>query len=246
MNFWVKPALKEGGTKMYAGNYTFTYVAVDESKNKAKCNFTISIADTAPPEFDSCVIKQLFYVSSKNNSNQIIEWLEPFAYDLVDERNLTIIKSLQHGFLDVGEYLANYTAVDMSGNFNSCLINITIKEKTCDEFDKPDNGQRICAKNETKTWCDFRCNFGFSLADNESLVENVVLYCDNDERVWSSESVPECLEVVAPNSVKEVLTISIHSNNMICEEVNQNVDNIIVLLKLFYYILRLIFFSKNS
>lgn len=209
---------------MYAGNYTFTYVAVDESKNKAKCNFTISIADKTPPGFENCITNQTFFVPSKNNTDQIIEWLEPFAYDLVDDRNITILNSLQPGLLNPGEYLANYTAVDMSGNTNSCLISVIVKEKKCDELEKPDNGQRICAKNDTTSWCDFRCNFGFSFTDNESLIENVVLHCDNEKRIWSSESIPECSEVVEPNSVKEVLTISLHSENLICEEIAQNVS----------------------
>lgn len=208
---------------MYAGNYTFTYVALDEFKNKAKCNFSISIADKTPPRFENCITNQTFYVSSKNNSDQMIEWLEPFSYDSVDDRNITLVNSLQHGTLNPGEYLANYTAIDTSGNANSCLIDVIVKEKKCDELAKPENGLRICAKNETNTWCDFRCNFGFSFADNESLTENIIRHCDNEKRIWSSESVPDCLGVVEPSSVKEVLSISLESENLICEEMEENV-----------------------
>jgi len=222
VTFWVKPALKEEGTKMYAGNYTFTYVAVDEFKNKAKCNFTISIADNMPPVFENCVGDQLFHVSSKNNTSQMIEWEEPFAHDNVDDKNVTLVKSHQHGILNVGVYLVNYTATDKAGNSAECHINVTVKEQKCDDLPKPENGQRICAKNETMTWCDFRCNFGFGFSDNES--ENIVLYCNNDNRTWSQEKLPECTIEEQPNSVEEVLTISINSEELLCEDFIKNVS----------------------
>ena len=208
---------------MYAGNYTFTYVAVDDFKNKAKCNFTLLIGDNKPPTFENCITNQTFYVPSKNNTDQKVEWEEPFAFDNVDDKNVTILASLAHGFFNPGEYVANYTAVDKAGNANSCIINITVKEKKCDELGKPENGQRICAKNDTMTWCDFRCNFGFGFAENDSVVENVVLSCNNEKRFWSSEVIPECSVVEQPNSVEEILTISLHSEELLCEDMAQNV-----------------------
>lgn len=208
---------------MYAGFYNFTYVAVDDFKNKAKCNFSILIADLTPPVFENCQTNQTFFVSAKNNTDQMVEWEEPFAYDNVDDKNITITSSLQHGFLSPGEYFINYTAIDKSGNANFCFINITVKEKKCDELDKPENGLRVCAKNDTKTWCDFRCNFGYGITENDSVIENRVLSCDNDKRLWSDEA-PECSAVEQPNSVEEVLTISLHSDNLLCEDVAQNVS----------------------
>lgn len=208
---------------MYSGDYIFTYVAVDDFKNKAKCNFTISISDKKAPIFENCITNQTFYVSSKNNTDQLIEWEEPFAYDNVDDKNITTLRSLKHGFLNPGEFLANYTAIDKSGNKNSCLINIVVKEKKCDEIEMPENGLRVCAKNKTTTWCDIRCNFGYGMTDNDSVIENVVLHCDNDKRIWSDEA-PECSVVEQPNSVEEVLTISLHSDDLACEELAQNVS----------------------
>lgn len=224
VTFWVKPALKEGGTKMYSGNYSFTYVAVDDFKNKAKCNFSITIFDNIPPVFENCIVNQTFYVASKNNTDQMIEWEEPFAYDNVDDKNITILSSMSYGILNPGEYVANYTAIDKAGNSNVCLVTVIVKEKKCDELEKPENGLRICAKNETMTWCDFRCNFGFGITENDSVIENVVMHCENDKRVWSSESAPECSLIEQPNTVEEVLTISLHSDNLQCEEFAQNVS----------------------
>ncbi|CRL07619.1 CLUMA_CG020584, isoform A [Clunio marinus] len=231
VTFWVKPALKEGGTKMYIGNYTFTYVAVDDFKNKAKCNFSLAIVDKTPPKFENCITNQTFYVTSKNNTNQKIEWEEPFAYDNVDDKNVTVMKSLEHGFLNPGEYLVNYTALDNSGNFNSCLITVEVKEKKCDEPEIPENAQRVCAKNLTTTWCDFRCNFGYEIFENDTVIENVVLHCDNDEKIWSKSAGPECVVVEQPNSVEEILTISLNTEDMLCEDLAKNEEQLIKYLK---------------
>jgi hypothetical protein len=216
VTFWVKPALKEGGTKMYIGNYTFTYVAIDEVKNKAKCNFTISIIDITPPIFENCIDNQTIYITS--GKNMTVEWEEPFAYDYVDDKNISIAKNLSHGQLEVGDYLVNYTATDKSENSNFCLISVSVKERKCDEPEKPENGQRICAKNDSMTWCDFRCSFGYGIIENDTVLDGIVIDCDNDKRVWSREAVPECSQLEQPSSVEEVLTISFNSESMLCED----------------------------
>lgn len=153
----------------------------------------------------------------------MIEWEEPSAFDNVDDKNITVVSNLRPGYFDPGEYSVNYTASDKSGNTNSCLITLTVKEKKCDDFDKPENGLRVCARNETNTWCDFRCNFGFGITENDSIIENVVLHCDNEKRIWSND-VPECSKIDQPNTVEEVLTISLGADDMLCEEVEQNVS----------------------
>lgn len=216
VTFWVKPALKEGGTKMYKGNYTFTYVAIDEVKNKAKCNFTITIVDLTPPSFENCIENQTFYINK--GKNETVEWEEPFAFDYVDDKNLTVQKNMTHGPLEIGEYSINYTAIDQSGNLNSCLIKLSVKERKCDEPEKPENGQRICAKNDTMTFCDYSCNFGFGIIENDAMLESVMMECDNDKRIWSRENIPECSAIEQPKSVEEILTISFNSESLLCED----------------------------
>ena len=208
---------------MSAGNYSFTYVAVDDFKNKAKCNFTVSIADTTPPIFENCISNQTIYVLTNDNASQKVEWEEPFVYDSVDDKNVHVTASLQHGIYEPGDYIVNYTATDKSGNTNSCLINVFVRERKCDELPKPENGLRVCAKNFTNTWCDFRCNFGYGLTENDSVVENVVLFCDNIKKTWSSDNLPECSKIEQPNSVEEVLTISLDSGNL-CDEESKSVS----------------------
>jgi CUB/sushi domain-containing protein len=227
ITFWVKPALKEEGTKMYTGNYTFTYVALDEVKNKAKCNFTLSIVDKTPPIFENCIENQTFYILSKN-INDSIEWEEPFAYDNVNDKNVTVIKNFNSTILSYGEHEINYTAIDNAGNSNSCIVEISVKEKKCEELEKIENGQRICAKNDTMTWCNFQCNFDYVIMQNDSIVENVMMTCDLDKRIWSQDYLPDCMKIEQPTNVEEVLTISLNSDTLICEDYLNNVNQTIL------------------
>ena len=123
----MKPALKEEGTKLYLGNYTFTYVAVDDFKNKARCNFSISVIDKTPPAIENCLAQQTFYVPKIFNNTELIEWEEPLAFDNANDENVTTFKSMNFSQLDVGSYQINYTFGDMSGNYNNCLIEVIVK-----------------------------------------------------------------------------------------------------------------------
>lgn len=76
VTYWLKPAVKEEGVKLYMGNHTFSYVAVDDFKNKAKCNFTISVIDKTQPIIENCVTEQLVFISSIVNSDVFVQWEE--------------------------------------------------------------------------------------------------------------------------------------------------------------------------
>lgn len=92
--------------------------------------------------------------------------------------------------------------------------------KKCDNIDKPLNGQSVCALNQTHTWCDIRCNFGYGLIDSESkILDNIVIYCDNENRTWNFENF-ECSMIEQPNSVEEILTITLDAEYMHCEDFN--------------------------
>lgn len=221
VKFWVKPALNEEGTQMYTGEYRFTYVAVDEHKNKAKCNFTISIVDITPPIFENCINSQTIFISV---GNKRVEWDEPFAYDNVDDKNISVKRSDNFGDFNPGEYLIKYTAIDQSGNENYCNINLIVKEKKCEELEKPVNGQRVCFKNETHEWCDFRCDFGFGMYHNDFMLENVLTFCEKTASIWSIENLPECSLTEQPNSVEEIMTISLDTEHMACEDLEKNVS----------------------
>jgi hypothetical protein len=75
----------------------------------------------------------------------------------------------------------------------------------------------LCALNKTHTWCDIRCNLGYGLIDSESrILDNIVVYCDNENRTWNFEEIPECSMIEQPNSVEEIITITLDSEYMHC------------------------------
>lgn len=127
VTYWLKPAVKEEGVKLYMGNHTFSYVAVDDFKNKAKCNFTISVIDKTPPIIENCVTEQIVFISSIVNSDVFVQWDEPSGYDNVDDRNITVKKDLEFGFLNEGHYQITYKLKDKSGNANKCLVHLEVK-----------------------------------------------------------------------------------------------------------------------
>lgn len=102
-------------------------MAVDDFKNKARCNFSISVIDNVPPTIENCLAQQTFYVPKILNNTELIEWEEPLAFDNANDENVTTFKSMNFSQLDVGSYQVNYTFGDMSGNFNSCLIEVIVK-----------------------------------------------------------------------------------------------------------------------
>jgi hypothetical protein len=193
--FWTTPAVKEKtGAKLFAGNHTFTYVAVDAFKNKAKCNVTISIIDITPPVVESCVDPPTIYVTSNNEKNDtFIEWDIPQFYDNSQE-NITIYRNLSFGYLTPGEYKVGYNATDASGNSNLCVLNVTVKEIQCDNLPSPLNGQTVCAKNVSHTWCHVNCKEGYNLYDDadEEHFETLKLFCENLKPSWKYDVIPDC------------------------------------------------------
>lgn len=123
VTFWSKPALKENGTFLTKGVHNFVYVTVDAFKNKARCNFSITVEDTTPPVWEHCIDPEVIKV---RNNESLVEWEEPVAFDNSNE-TLTIVQSLKPGYLPVGIHQVNYTATDSSNNTHSCLLNVTIE-----------------------------------------------------------------------------------------------------------------------
>lgn len=219
VKFWLKPAINDG-TKFYAGEYRFTYVAVDEHKNKAKCNFTISIVDITPPVFENCIENKTVFISKENKR---VEWDEPFAYDNVDDKNISITQSHNFGDFNPGLYIVKYAAIDQSGNENYCQLNLTVKEKKCEELETPLNGLRVCFKNESHEWCDFRCDFGFGMYHNDIALVNVLTFCEKTAATWTIENIPECSFIEQPKTVEEIMTISLDTEHMACGDLEKNV-----------------------
>ncbi|XP_058442915.1 sushi, von Willebrand factor type A, EGF and pentraxin domain-containing protein 1-like isoform X2 [Malaya genurostris] len=208
--FWAKPAIKEHGIKLHKGTHLFTYVAIDSFKNKAKCNFTVTIIDNSAPVFESCYDPPVYYLTATKNKNEtFIEWDEPTVFDNSNE-SITVTRSMNFGYHDIGDYQVTYRARDSSDNIAECTLNVTVKESRCDDQPSPQNGQTICAKNTSHTWCEISCNNEHTFHDQDS--SSIVLFCDNRNPKWLNDTILECSAIEKPTAVEEIITISLGPN----------------------------------
>lgn len=216
ITFWLKPSVKDDGVKLTLGNHTFTYVAVDSFKNKAKCNFTVTVMDITSPVLDNCINPSEFIIPTSPTALKnltFIDWEPPTIYDN-SNAELNITQNIKPGHLGIGMHTINYTAVDSSGNQNTCLINVTVNALKCDLLASPANGQSLCAKNSTHTWCGVTCDFGFAIYDEtaDSHLDTLQLYCENDTPKWKYETIPDCTKMELPDTIEQVINITLDLN----------------------------------
>uniref|UniRef100_A0A1B0CMR2 Sushi, von Willebrand factor type A, EGF and pentraxin domain-containing protein 1 n=2 Tax=Lutzomyia longipalpis TaxID=7200 RepID=A0A1B0CMR2_LUTLO len=218
ITYWTKPVLEANTTKLTAGSHIFTYIASDAFRNKAMCNFTITVEDKTPPVLDNCIDPPVFHLRTYGANKVKVEWEDPIIYDN-SNMNLNVTQSMETGYLQPGSYQVTYTAVDLSNNTASCTMNITVKELKCEKPNFPDNGKMICASNETQMWCHIICNPGFAAYDayDESHMDNLTLFCDHDYPRWKYDPMIDCTKLDLPEAVDEVLSISLDSDMDFCE-----------------------------
>lgn len=197
-------------------------MAVDAFKNKAKCNFTVTVVDITPPVLDNCIdppeIKiPLSPLSERNLS--FIDWDPPIIYDNSNTA-LDVTQSMQPGFLGVGIHQVIYNATDASGNHNSCVVNVTVRPMLCEILPSPLNGQSLCAKNLTHTWCEVTCDVGYAIFDElaENHLENFKLYCENAYAKWQYDILPDCTQLELPDTIEQIFSITLDSDEPICND----------------------------
>lgn len=218
--------MKDDGVKLTLGNHSFQYVAIDAFKNKAKCTFVISVIDVTPPTIENCIDPpEIFIPTSKNASlkDKFVDWDPPLIYDNSD-LEVNVSQSLVPGLIEVGVHLAQYVAVDTSGNENVCIMNLTVSALQCKHLMSPSNGQSLCAKNSTHTWCEISCADGFTIAGNESSDDHydaITVYCENDVAKWTHEHLLECAKTETPDFIEQVITIGIDDDQLWCNETNE-------------------------
>lgn len=208
--------------KLTLGEHIFTYIAIDSFKNKEKCNFTVKVIDNTPPVIDNCFDPPEFLIptcsSNSTNADQcFIEWEDPIIYDN-SNTELMVRRNIDPGFLEIGRHQVVYSVTDNSGNENSCIMNITVKRLECNVLASPSHGQSICAKNQTHTWCEVSCNFGYAIYDEleDSHLENFKLICENNFAKWKYDIIPDCTVLELPNYVEQIFSIALDSDQPIC------------------------------
>lgn len=219
ITYWLKPSVKEDGVKLTLGTHTFNYIAVDAFRNKAKCSFNITVLDITPPNIDNCINPPEIYIPSAPNliSNRtFVDWDAPIIYDN-SNTDVNITQSIQPGNIGIGMHSVVYTATDLSGNQNDCTLNLTVKPLQCNTLLSPGNGQSLCARNETHTWCDVICDLGFTIYDaDDEQSDHVRLLCENDNPQWAHDPLPDCTKIELPETIEQVFSITLDDDVAIC------------------------------
>lgn len=226
---WLKPAVNEIGVKLTYGNHTFLYVAQDASKNIANCSFTITVNDVTPPTIENCVNPTPYIIPTSPNASKndtFIDWDPPLIFDN-SNAEVNVTQSLQAGQIGIGKYQVIYSAIDLAGNQNECILNITVNAAECKKLPEIQNGQTVCAKNATHTWCELNCDNGYTTTNENSdeHFDSLVIHCEHSFAKWSHNPIPECSKFEIPEFIEQVISIDLNVNTNICNGTNETLQN---------------------
>lgn len=217
--------MKDDGVKLTLGDHPFFYVAIDAFQNKAMCEFVVTVLDVAPPTIENCIDPLDMYVPLNVNAadnRRYIDWDPPIIFDN-SEGEVNVIQSLVPGFLGIGKHTASYTATDSSGNQNTCSMHITVKAIECNLPAAPSNGDIVCARNVSHTWCDVTCNNGYTMYNTD--MDLLRLVCEHNNPSWQDNTLPDCTQIEPPDSIERIVEISLP--NEICATSNNTHTSIL-------------------
>ncbi|XP_022109740.1 uncharacterized protein LOC110989561 isoform X3 [Acanthaster planci] len=107
-----------------------TYTATDESGLQASCTFNVIIRDCEDPVFTDCP-SGFVEPGDSGGSSTSVQWTEPTATDnsgQVDVNRTHIPGSIFT--VDTSPVFVQYTAVDRSGNSNTCTFTVVVTDNT--------------------------------------------------------------------------------------------------------------------
>ncbi|XP_064626004.1 sushi, von Willebrand factor type A, EGF and pentraxin domain-containing protein 1-like [Lineus longissimus] len=178
------------------GTTSIKYIAEDTSRNQAQCVFTITVKDFERPRVDSCISPEPLVVKEAQAN---VTWDEPIFSDNSGE-DLTIKRTHAPGMFPQGVTEVVYTVVDASGNNNTCVIRLDVREHPCSIPTAPQHGDVACkSRTDDSVTCTISCKQGFDFAFPPAKEYN----CANDG-VWKPVMpVPDCSALRSPNDVTQ-------------------------------------------
>lgn len=178
---------------------------------------------------DNCLDPPEIYVPkiiNMTDNRSLVDWQPPIIYDN-SNGTVNITQNILPGYLNVGIHTIEYVAVDSSGNKNTCILNVTVKALKCNVLPSPANGESLCARNDTHTWCDVTCDFGYSMyQSDEEISDSLKLYCDNNNPQWQYDPLPDCTKVELPDSIEQVISITLEDNMNLCKNDSESKEKL--------------------
>ena len=121
------------------GATTVGYQGFDVAGNQATCNFTVTVRDTIPPSI-SCPATVLAFATEADQCGAIVSSFDlPMASDNCTE-NVGVVCTQNPGdFFNVGTTTITCTAIDNSGNENTCFFNVIVEDQFVPTITCPDD-----------------------------------------------------------------------------------------------------------
>lgn len=171
---------------------------------------------------DNCIDPPEIFIPVSPNAPEnltFVDWDPPIIYDN-SNTEVNVTQSIESGQLGVGQHQVHYVAIDLSGNKNQCVMNVTVKPAKCNVLSSPSNGESLCAKNATHTWCDITCDIGFTIFKEtiDDHLDTIKLFCNNDYAKWQYESVPDCTKTELPEEIEQVFSITLDVEPIVCND----------------------------
>jgi hypothetical protein len=113
------------GYSFSLGTNTVVCVATDASGNTNVCSFTVTVLDTTLPQI-ACPANMNVAESPRDSGFATVTFPAPVATDVCDNNLLVYCAPTNGSVLPVGTNSVICTAVDQSGNTNSCQFTIVI------------------------------------------------------------------------------------------------------------------------
>ncbi|XP_074641309.1 sushi, von Willebrand factor type A, EGF and pentraxin domain-containing protein 1-like [Tubulanus polymorphus] len=181
------------------GTNMVKYITKDSSKNKVSCHFDVIVLDKQPPNADRCISPEA--VISRGRL-AYVTWKEPVFSDNSDE-DVTISQSHYPGMFEQGVTEVTYTATDASGNNNTCILNIQVKEHPCSLPNIPVNGNLTCRETASSIACEAFCYEG-----NGFVISPAKMYeCAFDGGTWQPLNAipfPDCSDSSQPLDIMQL------------------------------------------
>ncbi|NJL76391.1 MAG: HYR domain-containing protein [Saprospiraceae bacterium] len=114
------------GEAFPVGMTNVTYVATNIEGETDTCRFIVNVLDTTPPSIMGCPTDTILYVGIDTCLTSYT-WIAPTASDICGLD--TLFSNIQPGqVLSVGTNRVTYTAIDASGNIDTCSFNIVVRD----------------------------------------------------------------------------------------------------------------------
>ena len=106
------------------GVHAVSYVATDASGNSAQCEFSITVVDAEPPQFQYCP-SSFTQSTDAGLPTATVTWTSPVVTDIVQITSVTSNKNSGDTF-QLGDTDVQYIVVDSGANMAVCIFTVTI------------------------------------------------------------------------------------------------------------------------